>query len=77
MNIGDVLTLSDDKKYVIASKVNYDYKIYLCLTEISNRKNVIFGYLENDEIVLVKKESLSDTLVLKLFRNIMIFSNKI
>ena len=73
MNIGDVLTLSDDNKYVIASKVEHSHKLYLCLTDINNRKNVKFGYLDNDEIVLVKKESLSSALVLKLFRNTIIF----
>lgn len=67
MDITDILTLSDDNEYIIASKVNYDYKIYLCLVDINNNKNVKFCYLDNDEVVLVKKESLNETLVLKLF----------
>ena len=67
MEITDILTLSDNNEYMITSKVNYDYKIYLCLVDINNNKNVKFCYLDNDEVVLVKKESLNEALVLKLF----------
>ena len=66
MDIRDVLTLSDGNEYVIASKVNYDYKIYLYLVDINNNKNIKFCYLDNDEVVIVKKENLSSSLVLKL-----------
>ncbi len=69
MNITDILTLSDGNEYIIASKADYDYKIYLCLVDINNNKNVKFCYLDNDEVVIVKKEKLSSTLVLKLLRN--------
>ncbi len=66
MEITDILTLSDNNEYIIASKANYDYKIYLCLVDINNNKNVKFCYLDNDEVVIVKKENLSNVLVLKL-----------
>ena len=69
MNIKDVLTLSDGNEYLIASKVNYDYKIYLYLVDINNNKNIKFCYLDNDEVVIVKKESLSNALLLKLFNS--------
>ena len=67
MDIKDILTLSDGNEYLIASKVNHDYKIYLCLVDINNNKNVKFCYLDNDEVVVVKKENLSESLILKLF----------
>lgn len=67
MDIKDILTLSDGNEYLIASKVNHDYKIYLCLVDINNNKNVKFCYLDNDEVVVVKKENLSESLMLKLF----------
>ncbi len=67
MKITDVLTLSDGNDYVITSKVNHDYKIYLCLVDINNNKNIKFCYLDNDEVVIVKKENLGESLVLKLF----------
>lgn len=66
MDVKDILTLSDGNEYVIASKVDYDYKIYLCLVDINDNKNIKFCYLDNDEVVIVKKENLSQTLMLKL-----------
>ena len=69
MNITDILTLSDGNEYIIASKADYEYKIYLCLVDINNNKNVKFCYLDNDEVVIVKKEELSSVLILKLLRN--------
>ena len=69
MDIGDILTLSDGNEYMIASKAEHEFKIYLCLVDINNNKNVKFCYLDNDEVVVVKKEKLSDVLVLKLLRN--------
>lgn len=71
MNIKDILTLSDGNKYVIASKVSHDYKIYLCLVDINNNDNVKLCYLDNDEVVLVKKEDLSESLKLKLFNKML------
>ena len=70
MDITDILTLSDGNEYMIASKADYDYKIYLCLVDIKDNKNVKFCYLDNDEVVIVKKEKLSSTLLLKLIRNL-------
>lgn len=70
MKITDILTLSDGNEYMIASKVDYDYKIYMCLVDINNNRNVKFGYLDNNEIVIVKKENLSEVLVLKLLQQI-------
>ena len=40
MNIRDVLTLSDENKYVIASKVVYDNKVWLCLVDINDNKKM-------------------------------------
>ncbi len=77
MDITDILTLSDGNEYMIASKVDYDYKIYLCLVDINNNKNVKFCYLDNDEVVLVKKESLNQTLVLKLLNKMVSTFKKI
>lgn len=69
MKITDILTLSDGNEYIIASKAEHDYKIYLCLVDINNNKNVKFCYLDNDEVVVVKKENMSEVLILKLLRS--------
>ena len=75
MDITDILTLSDNNDYMIVSKANHDYKIYLCLVDIKNNKNIKFCYLDNDEVVLVKKENLSQSLLLKLLRNASVLIN--
>lgn len=72
MNIKDILTLSDGNKYVIASKVEYNYKIYLYLVDINHNSNIKFCYLENDEVVIVKDSKLINKLsplLLKEMRN--------
>ena len=43
--IGDVLTLSDDKKYVVVETLNYNSKIYLYMIEENNWENFGFGML--------------------------------
>ena len=68
MDIRDVLTLSDGKDYIIVSKTNHNYKIYLCLVDINDNKNVKFCYLDNDEVVLVNKEDITGDLALKLLQ---------
>ena len=70
MKITDILTLSDGNEYMIASKVDYDYKIYMCLVDINNNQNVKFCYLDNNDVVIVKKENLSEILALKLLQQI-------
>ena len=70
MKITDILTLSDGNEYMIASKVDYDYKIYMCLVDINNNQNVKFCYLDNNDVVIVKKENLSEVLALKLLQQI-------
>lgn len=48
--IGDVLTLSDDKKYVVVETLNYNSKIYLYMIEENNWENFGFGMLIDDSI---------------------------
>ena len=76
MDIADILKLSDGKDYIIVSKTNYEYKIYLCLVNMNDKNDVKFCYLDNDEIVLIKKEDLSSTLVLKLLKSMTDTINK-
>ena len=68
MNVTDILTLSDGNEYIIASKAEHEYKIYFCLVDINDNKNVKFCYLDNNDVVVVKKEKMSEVLVLKLIR---------
>ena len=49
--IGDVLTLVDDNEYTVIDKFENDNRIYVYLVDINNNNNMIYGKLENDEIV--------------------------
>lgn len=48
---GNILTLADDNEYSIVDKFNDNGSIYIFLVDINNNANIIYGKLENDEIV--------------------------
>lgn len=48
---GAVLTLADDNEYVVVDKYNDNNIIYVYLVDINNNSNILYGKLENDEIV--------------------------
>ncbi len=48
---GTILTLSDDKEYTVVDKYSDNNIIYVYLVDINNNSNIIYGKLENDEIV--------------------------
>ena len=58
MDIRDVITLSDDNKYVIASKINYLNINYYYLADINNPSNLMFCYEDKDELVEVTDKNL-------------------
>lgn len=71
MNIKDILKLSDDNDYIIASKADYANKTYFCLVDLNNKDNAKFCYLDSDEVVIIEKEKLDNILLLKLMNNLM------
>ncbi len=46
-----VLTLSDGNEYVVVDKYIDDANTYVYLVDMNKHDNVLFGKLENDEIV--------------------------
>lgn len=48
---GNILTLSDDNEYSVVDQFNDNEINYVYLVDINNNKNIIYGKLENDEIV--------------------------
>lgn len=52
IKVKDTLLLSDNNEYVVISKLNYDNKIYLLLTN-KNMQDIKFCYQDNDEVVIV------------------------
>lgn len=63
INIKDVLTLDDNNKYVVVSKVYYDRKDYLYLVDINNNTNLKFCYVDNEEIIESNDKDLNTKLV--------------
>lgn len=63
INIKDVLTLDDNNKYVVVSKVYYDGKDYLYLVDINNNTNLKFCYVDNEEIIESNDKDLNTKLV--------------
>lgn len=51
IEIEDVLTLDDDKDYVVVSKTNVDDINYYYLIEDSDNPSVMFCYEDKDELV--------------------------
>ena len=64
IEIGDLITLSDDKKYLVCSVINYDGKDYLSLTNIDNREDIIFCVYTNNELLKIEDESLVKSLLM-------------
>lgn len=48
---GNILTLADDNEYSVVDQFNDNGTNYVYLIDINNTSNVIYGRLENDEIV--------------------------
>lgn len=48
---GNILTLADDNEYSVVDQFNDNGKVYVYLVDINNNANIIYGKLENDEIV--------------------------
>lgn len=48
IEIKDCLTLNDNKTYIVASKANWQNKIYYLLADIDCMENILFCY-ENEQ----------------------------
>lgn len=48
---GNILTLADDNEYSVVDQFSDNGKVYVYLVDINNNANIIYGKLENDEIV--------------------------
>ncbi len=56
IEIKDVVTLSDDVRYVVVSKINYKNNVYYYLTEIENLTNIKFLVENKDKNSLIEVE---------------------
>ena len=51
MEIRDVITLNDNNKYVIISKIEYEKNKYYYLVDINNAENLLFCYEDEGDLV--------------------------
>lgn len=51
IDIKDVITLDDNIKYVVVSKVFYENRTYYYIIDKDNMKNIKFVYEDNNELV--------------------------
>lgn len=72
MKIRDIITLDDNNKYLIVSKLYYNNKDYYYLVDINNPQNLLFCYEDKQNLV-----ELTDRLLLnKLLPIFSMISNK-
>ena len=63
IDIKDILTLDDDNKYVVVSKVYFEGKDFLYLVDVNNNANLKFCYVDNDELVESNDKELNTKLL--------------
>lgn len=65
MNIDekDIITLSDDIKYIVVKKINYNDLFYYYIAEVENPTEVKFLYEDGNELVEIEDENHIKTLV--------------
>ena len=70
IDVKDVLTLEDDKKYVVVSKIDYENKVYFYLVGVEEITDVKFGCLDNDEFVEINDKELVTKLLPHFYKDV-------
>ena len=71
LSIYDLVTLSDDKRYIIVSIINHNDINYYLLCDENNPKQYMFCYLKEKRLVIVKDNSLYQILSLKITKDLL------
>ena len=73
INYQDIITLSDNNEYVVASKAMLNDEEFLYLVDIHNNNNLKFARVENDDSILaldtIKNEELIKKLIPLFYNN--------
>lgn len=56
LEFGDIITLENEKKYLVAGTCNYNGKNYVYLVNTEEQTNVVLGIVENDDLQEVTDE---------------------
>lgn len=63
ININDLVTLEDNKDYVVVSKAIYNNKNYYYLIDINDETNLMFCYEDDNQLVESNDKSLNTKLI--------------
>lgn len=69
IDIKDVITLSNNIKYIVSSKASLDGKTYYLLVNIDNISDFKIFYLDNNDMVVSKDEDVNDKLFPLFYEN--------
>lgn len=58
LEFGDIVTLENDKKYLVASTCNYNSKFYVYLVNIENNIDCILAILQENDLEQVTDKEL-------------------
>ncbi len=71
-NVQDVITLADDKKYMIMSKANHEDVTYMFLMNVDNDKDFKFCNLDKEQKLFeIKNQDLITTVAPLLYKNLL------
>lgn len=62
LNLGEIITLSNGKKYVVVSSINYFNDNYVYLSEFYKNENIKICLVKNNEVTEVLDKDLIDEL---------------
>jgi hypothetical protein len=70
MNIKDIVTLNDQNKYLVVSKVDFEYVYYYYLVDINEISNVKFLYENGEKLTELEDPALIAKLLPRFYREI-------
>ena len=56
INIQDIITLNDNREYVVVSKVLIQNKEYICIIDIIDHTNLKYAEIKKDHIIIINKD---------------------
>ena len=56
INIQDIITLNDNREYVVVSKVLIQNKEYICIIDIIDHTNLKYAEIKKDHINIINKD---------------------
>lgn len=66
---GNILTLTDNNEYCVVDLFNENSTNYVYLVDINDNSNIIYGKLENDEIVEISDAEELEKVIKKVYEN--------